>query len=82
MVISVCDMSFRKYDRYYFDEKRWILKAPYCSKIDILLSKKGLIKLMYDINTIIKCGTWQPVKFQLVSGSWNEMIFFFIISLN
>ena len=30
---------------------------------------------MYGINTIIKCGTWQPVKFQLVSRSWNEMIF-------
>ena len=32
-------------------------------------------KLIYGINTIIKCGTWQPVKFQLVSRSWNEMIF-------
>ena len=26
-------------------------------------------KLIYDINTIIKCGTGQPVKFQLVSRS-------------
>ena len=33
-------------------------------------------KLIYGINTIIKCGTWQPVKFQLVSRSWNEMVFF------
>ena len=32
-------------------------------------------KLIHGINTIIKCGTWQPVKFQLVSLSWNEMIF-------
>ena len=32
------------------------LKAPYSSKIDILLSKKGLIKI-YGINTNIKCGT-------------------------
>ena len=32
-------------------------------------------KLIYCINTIIKWGTWQPVKFQLVSCSWNGMIF-------
>ena len=35
-------------------------------------------KLIYGINTII--NTCQPVKFQLVSRSWNEMIF--IVSLN
>ena len=40
-------------------------------------------KLIYGINTIIKCGTWQPVKFQLDSRSWNEIFyFFFIISMN
>ena len=33
-------------------------------------------KLIYGINTIIKCGTWQPVKFQFVSSVWNEMIFY------
>ena len=38
-------------------------------------------KLIYGINTIIKCGTWQPVKFQLVSGSWNEMILYHISEL-
>ena len=32
-------------------------------------------ELIYGINTIIICGTWQYVKFQLVSRSWNEMIF-------
>ena len=32
-----------------------VLKAPYSSKIDILLSKKGL--LIYGINTTIKCDT-------------------------
>ena len=37
-------------------------------------------KLIYGINTLIKCGTWQRVKIQLVSRSWNEMIF--IVSLN
>ena len=35
-------------------------KAPYSSKIDILLSKKVFDTLIYGINTIIKCGTWQP----------------------
>ena len=37
-------------------------------------------KLIYGINTIINCGIWQPVKFQLVSRSWNGMIFFYHIS--
>ena len=34
------------------------LKARYSSKIDILLSKKSLIrpKMIYGINTNIKCG--------------------------
>ena len=42
------------------------------TKIDIFfLSKKGLKILIYGINTIIKCDTWQPVKFQLVSRSWT-----------
>ena len=31
----------------------------------------GFNKLIYRIYTIIKCGTWQPVKFQLVSHSWT-----------
>ena len=35
-------------------------------------------KLIYGINSVIKYGTWQPVKFQLVSHSWNEMIFYSI----
>ena len=41
-------------------------------------------KLIYGINTIIKCGTSQPVKFQLVSF-WskirNEIIFYSISEL-
>ena len=31
-------------------------------------------KLMYGINTVIKCGIWQPVKFQLVSRFWTGSI--------
>ena len=38
-------------------------------------------KLIYGIYTIIKRDTWQPVKFQLVSHSWNEMIFYRISEL-
>ena len=32
---------------------------------------------MYGINSIIKCGTWEPVKFQLVSQTWNEVMIFY-----
>ena len=39
------------------------LKASYSSKIDIFYPNK----LIYSINTIIKCGIWQLVKFQSVS---------------
>ena len=38
-------------------------------------------KLIYAIKTIVKCGIWQPVKFDLVSRSWNEMIFYRISEL-
>ena len=33
--------------------------------------QKRFNKFIYGINTIIKCGAWQPVKFQLVSRSWT-----------
>ena len=38
-------------------------------------------KLIFGINTIIKCGTLQPEKFQVVCCSWNEMIFYPISEL-
>ena len=56
-------------------------KAPYPSKIDILLSKKDN-KLIYGINTIIKCGIWLTVILQLVSRSWNEMIWINVANIN
>ena len=34
------------------------------------------------LNTIMECGTWQPVNFQLVSRSWNEMIFLSYLWIN
>ena len=63
-----------------------IFKAPYSSKIDILLSKKKkkkkINKLIYGINSFKKCCIWQPVKFQLVSRSWtgSKMKWFYCIS--
>ena len=33
-------------------------------------------KLIYAVNTIIKSGIWQPVKFHVDSRSWNEMYYF------
>ena len=41
-----------------------------------------LDKLIYGFNTIIKYGTWQPVKFQLVSCSCNERIFLWYLWIN
>ena len=61
-----------------------ILKAPYSSKIDIFFIQERFNKLIYSINTILKCGIWQPVKFKLVSRFWtgSKMNWFFIVSLN
>ena len=39
------------------------LKAPYSSKIDIFFIQERFNKLIYVINTVIKCGIWQHVKF-------------------
>ena len=50
-----------------------VFKVPYSSKLD-MFDQKMLNKLMYGINTIIKCGIWQPVKFQLVSHLWTGSI--------
>ena len=35
------------------------------------LSEKGLKILVYCINTVMECGTCQPVNFQLVSHHWT-----------
>ena len=61
-----------------FEEYGYILKAPYASKINIM--QESFDKLIYGIDTIIKCGTWQPKKLQLVSRS--RMKCFIIVSLN
>ena len=46
------------------------VKAPFSSKIDIFIQER-YNKLIYNINTTIKCGIWQPVKFHLVSRFWT-----------
>ena len=43
------------------------INVLYSAKIDILLSKK----VLRNWYIIIKCGTWQSVRFQLVSRSWT-----------
>ena len=45
------------------------LKAPYSSKTDIFIQER-FRQLIYSINTIIKCGIWQPV-FEL-DQKWND----------
>ena len=44
-------------------------------------SRSFVFTHIYGINTFIKCGTWQSVKLQLVSRSWNEMIVYRISEL-
>ena len=58
-----------------------LLKSSTFLKNRHFIIQERFNKLMYGINTIIKCGTWQPVKFQLVSCSWNKMIFYRISEL-
>ena len=51
-----------------------VSKGPY--------SSERFNKLTYGINKITKCGTWQAVKFQLISRFWNEMIFISYLWIN
>ena len=44
--------------------------------------QERLHKLIYSMNIIIKCGTWQPVKFQLVSRSWMKWFFLSYLWIN
>ena len=39
-----------------------------------MLNQERFNKLIYGINTIIKCGTWQPVKFQRCQTLWSIRI--------
>ena len=46
-----------------------------------LIIQERFNKLIYGSNTVIKCDTWQHVKFQWVSRSRNEVILFRISEL-
>ena len=52
------------------ESQPYCLKTSYSSKIDIFIQER-FNKLIYGINTIIKYGIWQPVKFQFVSRFWT-----------
>ena len=58
-----------------------LFKAPYSSKSSHSIIQERFDKLIYSINTIIKCGIWQPVKFQLVSRFWtgSKQKWFFLL---
>ena len=51
-----------------------VLKAPYSSKKkkkDIFFFNPRKPFFMNGYHNIIKCGIWQPVKFQLISRFWT-----------
>ena len=50
-------------------QMQWEVKDSIFLKNRHFVIRSGLIKLIYGIDTIIKFGIWQPVKFQLVSRS-------------
>ena len=54
---------------------RRVFKGPIFLKNRHFIIRERFTKLIYGIITIKTCGFWQPVKFQLVSLSWNEIIF-------
>ena len=47
----------------------------------VAASECGMSSAPAIATTIIKCGTWRPIKFQLLSHSWNEMTFYRISEL-
>ena len=62
---------------YNFDP----LKGPIVLKKTHFIIQERFRKLKYNINSIIKCGSWQPVKFQFLTWIKNEMIFYHISEL-
>ena len=67
--------------RNYWISKYLYFKGSISLQNRHFITQEGFNKMIYGINTIIKCGIWQPVKFHLVSRSWNEMIFYRISEL-
>ena len=48
---------------YPKEETKCVFKGTIFLKNRYFIIEERLNKLIYGINTIIKCGTWQPVKF-------------------
>ena len=48
-----------------------VLKGSIFLKNRHFIIQERFIKFIYGINTIIKCDISQPVKFQIISGSWT-----------
>ena len=59
----------------------YVVKGSIFLKNRHFIIQESFNQMTYGISIIIKCGTWQPVKIQLVSRSWNEMIFYRISEL-
>ena len=53
-----------------------LIKGSIFLKNGYFMIQERFNKLLNGINIIIKSGTWQPVKFYLVSRPSNEMIFY------
>ena len=67
-----------------------------CQSLLLLILPKGCIflknrhfviqerfeKLTYGINTIIKCGTWQPVKIQIDSNEFLSYLWIYVANIN
>ena len=59
----------------------YVVKGSIFLKNRHFIIQERFNQMIYGISIIIKCGTWQPVKIQLISHSWNEMIFYHISEL-
>ena len=75
---------------YFFSKKNrassatkfaWRLKGSTFLKNRHFINQERFNKLIYGINTIIKCGTWQPVKFQLVSLEMKSFLWYLRINV-
>ena len=85
VIIQKWKMDGRTYVRRTDIQRETIIPHHYCVagyKNRHFIIQERFNKLIYGTNTIMECGTWQPVNFQLVSRSWNEMIFLSSLWIN
>ena len=84
---TVCTQTWRLrvcsvYMYHLIERKSPSFKGTIFLKNRRFIVQERFNKLIYGINTIIRCGTRQPVKFNLVSRTWNEMIFLSYLGIN